>query len=172
MHTSLIEHFMPVFIFIFIYVIVYAVLEAKKVLGENKGIHAIIALMTAFIFSYSSLNYDFVKYFVPPFVLFLVVIVFILLIALFLGIKEESIVKTLGGEKGVTWLLIIIALIIAVSTIANVFGPQLLKAGVNETQPKSEFEKNLIKAFFNEKTLGMILLLLIAFFAVRFISQA
>ena len=51
---GLLQEFQIIFGWIFVFVLVYAVLELTKVLGENKGLNAIIGFTAATLFALSS----------------------------------------------------------------------------------------------------------------------
>ncbi|MDK2849439.1 MAG: hypothetical protein PWP03_849 [Candidatus Woesearchaeota archaeon] len=161
----------PIFVFLFTYALIYAVLTKTKVLGDNKGISSVLALVVAFFVSSAS-DYTLISAAFPPFILVLLFFVFLLLIGHFLGLGPSNFVEIFGKEKGASWFVFIIVMILIVAIFANFYGGKLLEKGTeaNATESQSEFEQNLIKIFFNENVLGLILVLLVAFMAMRFIS--
>ncbi len=175
--SNLMEFIMPIFIFIFVYAISYALLSSRKFLGENKGVHAIVSLVFAFFISTTAFNFAFIQYFVPSVVLILIVIVFTLLLAQLLGFKEMDIITNIfGSEKNASWFVFIVIIIVLVSILSSIYGPTLLEHGAsdgNQTEltEENQFTENLMKSFFNEKVLGLVLIFLVAFFAMKFISN-
>lgn len=162
----------PVFVFLFTYALVYALLIKSKVLGEHKGVSSILSLVIA-IFVASSSDYALISSAFPPFILILLLFVFLLIIGHFLGLDSKNFVKIFGGERGASWFVFIIALILIGAILANFYGGKLLEMGTQSnstTEPQSEFQKNLVKSVFNENVLGFILVLLVAFLAMRFIA--
>ncbi len=170
--SSVFNFLNPVFVFLFTYALVYAVLLRSKILGEHKGISSIISLVVA-IFVASSSNYTLITSVFPPFILVLLLFVFFLLIGNFLGLDSSNLVEIFGGEKGASWFVFIIVLILVGAIIGNFYGGKLLEMGSNASagnESQSEFQQNLVKSIFNENILGAILVLLVAFIAMRFIS--
>ncbi|HDP73953.1 MAG TPA: hypothetical protein ENN46_03310 [Candidatus Woesearchaeota archaeon] len=175
--SNLMNFIMPIFVFIFVYAISYALLSSKKFLGENKGVHAIISLVFAFFISTTSINSAFLQEFIPTVVLVMVVIVFLLLLSQLFGFGDkEFITNIFGTEKSASWFVFIVIIIILVSILSNIYGPALLQQGPSagnqsELTEEDQFRENLMKSFFNEKVLGLVLIFLVAFFAMKFISN-
>ena len=74
--------------------------------------------------------------------------------------------------------LIIVALIIFVGALASVFGQDLLNRdtgidenGVNQTGQSSDFETNLWDTLFHPKVLGLIVIVLVSTFALKFLTD-
>lgn len=179
MDISLLKSFSGIFPFLFIFAIVYGLLSYKKIFGENKGLHAIIAVVLAFMTLLSSTVVETINRSAPWFVLLLIFIVFLLLGFMILGTGESDIaalVKT--SEYGfINWWILFLVLAIVLGSLSQVMsekgGYPPYGEGGNETgtaitadgelpQQQSAFWETL----FHPKVLGLIAIMLIAFFTV------
>src|SRR4030042_5100741 len=91
---GLLKEFSIIFGWLFVFVMSYALLEVTKVLGENKGIHAILAVCFATLFAFSERATNIVIGSAPWFVVFMVLVMFLLV-----GIRFAF------GDKGDDMLL-------------------------------------------------------------------
>lgn len=173
--ASLLSLLSPVFALIFVFLVVYSVLEASKVLGENKGVHALLALMIAFFVALTPNISRLIIFMSPWFVVMIVFIVFMFMIGQFSGLAQADIITTFGGKAGAFWWIVFFSGLILTFGLSNVFGQQLLQgedgttATVNSTQ-KSAFANNVSQTLFHPKLLGLVLILLIASFTVRLMA--
>lgn len=169
--ASLLTLLAPVFALIFVFLIVYVVLQGSKMLGDNKGIHALLALTVAFFVALSPQITRVIIFMSPWFVVMIVFIVFLFVIGKFAGFTEDNMMATFGGRQGAFWWIVFFAGLILTFSFSNVFGQQLLEGPdgtvkeVNAT--KSPFASNVSQTIFHPKVLGLLLILLIASFTVR-----
>lgn len=184
--VGFLSEFSIIFPFILIIAVVYGLAQYTKMLGTNKGIHAIIALAIAALFLFSSSANEVIKIITPWFV-----ILFVFILFLMTGIKMVSpdldFKSIVGSHSGIAWWMISIALIITLGGIANVFsgpGQPFGKGGASEdgtttitttttegasseyAAEKGEFWGTL----FHPKVLGMVVLLFIASYTVRYLA--
>lgn len=173
-NIGLIDTFMPLFIFLFVFALVYAILlsNAKKIFGDNRSLPAIIAFVIGLVIATSVKDYSMIQSFFPPLIILLLFFIFLILVGGLVGVKPENFTQIFGGEKGTAWFIFIIVIIILIAILSTVYGPTLLEGNVetNETSAQDEFAENLMNAFFSEQVLGIVMLLLIAFFAIRFLA--
>lgn len=171
--ASLLTLLAPVFALIFVFLIVYVVLQGSKMLGDNKGIHALLALTVAFFVALSPKITNVIIFMSPWFVIMIVFLVFLFVIGKFAGFTEDNIITTFGGRQGAFWWIVFFAGLILTFAFSNVFGQQLLEGSdgqttqVNATRGGSAFTSNLSQTIFHPKVLGLLLILLIASFTVR-----
>ncbi len=173
--ASLLALLAPIFALIFVFLIVYIVMEGSKMLGDNKGIHALLALTVAFFVAMSPPITKLIIFMSPWFVVMIVFIVFLFVIGKFAGFTEENILGAFGGNQGAFWWVVFFAGLILTFALSNVFGQQLLEGAGGETAAvnatKSAFTQNLSNAIFHPKVLGLLLILLIASFTVRLMAE-
>lgn len=180
MDIGLLEHFRIIFGWLFIFILVYAVLELTKVLGENKGLHAISALCVAILFSLSPQAMTIVTGAAPWFVVLLFMIMFLLIGTRFaFGEKGDELLLGVFGKTTGGWWIFIPVLVIMGILLASAIGPGLTQ-GANETQQAevgegstatSNWQTNINNTLFHPKVLGTAALLLIAMFAVLMLTS-
>jgi hypothetical protein len=179
--VGLLGFFSPIFALIFIFVVVFGVLTVTKLFGDNKGVVSLIALTVALMTTIAPSALEVIAGMTPFFVIGLVFVVFLLMMAMFLGLKQPEILASLGGN-GAFWAVFIFAIVVMFIVLSNVYGSTTLSYTQNSTDTSttvssgdgntggSDITSNAAKTFFNEKILGMILILFVASFAVRFLS--
>lgn len=196
---ALFEHMSSVFIFLFVFLIVYAFLSMTKIfkdVGGHNGIYAIIALVVAFMSSFSS---GFVAVIMTMTPWFTVIIIFLFLV--FFVVKmfstDDKLLEGLIKQGAVKWIMIIIFAIILLVSISNAFGQKVLEdtqgpTTVVESTPSetvytsdttttttttqsgvatNDFSTNMTQTLFHPKVLGMLLVVLIAFFTVLLLAR-
>jgi len=166
---SLLTHIRSVFVFLFIFGIVYAFLEKSKIFGANKGLNSLVAFSIAILFILTEAARTVVNFVTPWFVVFFVMLLFFAMIFMFMGVKEESF-ATAFKDPAVYYTVLIIFLIIFGIAMSKVFGEQLASTQDDVDIGDEGLGKTVAKILFDPKILGMFLLIIIASFAVRFIS--
>jgi|TARA_Y100000310_G_C20296769_1_gene629792 hypothetical protein len=181
--VALLEHFVIVFPFLLIWVIVFGILSATKTFGDNKGIHAIIGLALAFLFILSKDAVAALNFASPWFVLLFMFIIFTIMAFKVFGASDSDVLGVLKNKEFryiATWIGII-SIIIMVAALSNVHGQRLLEeGGEGETLVEGgdgsvasgDFEGNVWNTIFHPKVLGLILVLLIASFTIRYMTQS
>lgn len=170
---GLLDYFVPVFIFLFIFGILFALLEKVKIFGENKGLNALISFAIAFLFVLTPDLLGVVKIMTPWFTIMFVFVIMIVLLFMFVGVKEGAIAETFS-ERSMVWIVVIISLIILVYALTQVYGAQIQNINVegNATADGSPSMTSQVgKILFHPRVLGMLLLLLIAAQAIRFLAS-
>ena len=156
------QFFLPVFTFLFIFVLVYAVLDKFKLMGENKWLKLMAAFSIALLFLFSKDTLRFVEFITPWFIVLVVVALFILSLFMFMGLKEGDVEKTIK-DPVVYWTIIVIIIILLIIAIGEVF--TFVAPDQTGTPPSAG-----LAAVTHPRTLGALFLLVIAAFAVKFIS--
>ena len=178
--TGLLEYFLPAFTFLFIFVITYAVLDKFKLLGENKGVKLIAAFSIAILFLFSTDALQFVNFITPWFIVLVIIAMFLIALFMFMGVKEKTMVEAVGKGE-VVWPIIIISIILLIISLVHVFGhvespyeggvtgpgETTVSDGTGDKTRESESLKTLV----NPKILGALFLLIIATFAIKYISE-
>lgn len=184
--TDFLANFGGLFTFLFVFVIVFAILEYKKIIGENKGIHAIAAFSIAMLVTISGDAREVITFAAPWFVVLMTVIILILLaFSIFdLGPLDFKKIITEGEYSSViSYWIIILASVIVLISLANVLGPKFLAQNTdivdgstvtlsnNTGTGTSDFQANTINTIFSTKVMGLLMLLVIGSFTIKFLSQ-
>ncbi len=183
--VALLEHFVIIFPFLLIWVIVFGILSATKSFGDNKGIHAIIGLALAFLFILSKDAVAALNFASPWFVLLFMFIIFTIMAFKAFGASDSDVIGVLRNKEFkyiATWIGII-SVVIMIAALSNVHGQRLLEEGeVGEdgkvvstgegSVASGDFEENVWNTIFHPKVLGLILILLIASFTIKYMTQS
>ncbi len=177
--VGMLEYFNIIFYFLFLFVLVFAVLQATKFPTENKNLSAILAFLVAVLVVFSGSTRDIISIITPTFVVIIFFLFFILLIYRFMGANDTDVKSIMGSEGGTRTFLLIIILIIILSTLGKTFfsgTPQATENGeINISGKASEVgtqgENALVGTLTHPKLLGLVLILIIAAFAMMFISR-
>ncbi|MBI2129119.1 hypothetical protein HYU07_02675 [Candidatus Woesearchaeota archaeon] len=178
---NLLENFSSIFSFIFIWVIVYAIAEYTKLFGENKSIHAIMALAIAVITLMLSGVIQVINLLIPWFTLMFIFAALVIMAFKFFGVTDENLLSTIiGKDKVVLWWIITIAVIIILGAIGRVYFTsgglleprtnESMIIGANATSVGTLGQGAFWATLFHPKILGLILILLIASFTIRLLS--
>lgn len=171
---GILNYFVPVFVFLFVFAIVFALLEKIKFFGPNKGLNSLIAFAIAFLFVLTPDLLGIVKIMTPWFTIMFVFILMIVLLFMFVGVKEGTVTEAFS-ERGMVWIIIVISLIIFIYALTQVYGSQVqtIYGGENATDTgTSSVTGQVGKILFHPRILGMLLLLMIAAQAVRMITSS
>lgn len=176
---GLLQHFSVIFPFLLVFVGSYALLLKLKLISEDKGINAIIALALASMTLLSDAAVQLITTASPWFVVLFMFLLFLVLIFRFMGVKEDTITGVMeSGWEAPHWIILVIIILIVMGSIGVVFGPGLLEVReqpsqgqvINQTIPPGQtgdFNQNIVNVAFHPKVVGLISLLLIALFAIR-----
>lgn len=172
---GILNYFAPVFVFLLIYGIIFALLTKVKFFGDNKGTNALISFAIAFLFVLTPELLDVVKIITPWFTILMIFVLLLVLLFLFVGVKETDVAAAFK-DKALFWVLIIVGLAIMMYALTQVYGVQInqIYAGENATidgaEGASGLNQEIGKLVFHPRVLGALLLLFIAAQAVRFIA--
>ncbi|MEM4244735.1 MAG: hypothetical protein QW404_00155 [Candidatus Nanoarchaeia archaeon] len=185
---GILNYFIPVFIFLFVFTVFFAILQKTKIFGANAGIDALIAFSVAMLFMFVSDARQLITVITPWLVILLVVIMSLLLVFMFLGVKAETISDAMS-ESGTVWTILIILIIGLIIAFTQVFGskiaaitqgPYPYPTGTEQTTTtgtttppptgQQHFLVTVGNIVFSPKILGMFLLLIIASQAIRLIG--
>ncbi len=182
---GLLEHFGVIFPLILVFVIVFALLEKSKLLGDNKGIHSLVALSIAIMMLFVPGVVKVFAIMAPWFVLIMMLILFFMITLIFLGVKTEKIVAYVSGDwYALHWFLLAIALIIFIGALASVYGGSMLPYSGGETGNMSaaaggttgvgtdtgDFNANVGRVIFHPKTIGLVFILLLGSLTIRLLA--
>lgn len=170
LESGLIGHFNSVFIFLFVFIVVWAILGKIKILGENAGINAIIAIILAAFFAVSSTASKIFEYATPWLILLFLVLLFMNLIMMFLG-AEKTFLHPAGNVTAVSIIAIVIGIIflLAAGQVIQENKAQKEAAGVNVTATNT-FAHQIGDVLRTPEVLGLLLITLIATFAIMLLA--
>lgn len=167
---GILNYFVPAFVFLLVYGILLAMLEKIKVFGEGKAVNQVIALAIAVLFVLTPDLVGIVKIITPWFTVMFVFLLMIMMLFLFVGVKEGEISKQFT-DRGTVWIIIVICLTIFIYALTQVYGAQIqtIYGGANATE-QGGLNQVIGQIIFHPRVLGMLFLLVIAAQAVRMIS--
>jgi len=167
---GLLQMFEPIFAVLFVFALMFAILQKTKALTEAVGINGTIAVVIAFMVLMSQTLVSIINFMIPWFTVVIIFFVLLLLVFQVFGAKDadfESAIK----DKGLIWTIIGIGLVILLAAIGSVIpediGPNL---ATDSTVSDGGFSSNLTDVLFNPKIIGIIVIFLVAIFAVVFLS--
>jgi hypothetical protein len=150
--------FMPVFLFLLAFIILYAILAKTKILGENNYILLFVSfILTSVFMSVSSLKLYLGT--IIPWMVIMVVIVFLLLVLAGISFKKLDDVMS----KRFSWAFLIILIVIFAIAAIYVFNPVLdpdliVASGSGDTSLMDQ-----LRDYFGGSTVaGTILLIIVA----------
>ncbi len=175
----------PVFVAIFVFAVVFALLQTLKVPGEDKNLHAIIALMMAFFSVFLQPVREMILGMSPWFVLLFVFIMFMVIAVKMLGVSDHDISDAVKSESGrfIIYSIAAIGTIILAFNLSTQFGQNIgpFLEGENTTSVSTtgtsgstntgDFNQNLAATIFHPKVLGMVLIFVIGSFTIRFLAK-
>lgn len=198
LEVGLFQHFSVLFIFLLVFLVSYAFLQVSglfKKADGHKGIYALISLAVAFIFVISKDAISVVSVMTPWFTVVIIFMFLIFFIVRMFSGEDDELFKKLIKNNSVYWVLIVIFVIIFLVSLSSVFGQRLLEEGqgTNESenfitdgasyenqdyQPgdagstaSSDYGNNFLLTIVHPKVLGMLLLVLIGFFAILLLAR-
>lgn len=164
--TGLLGYVAPIFSFLLVYAVIYAILLKSKIFGENNLINSVIPLAVSVIFLLMPGAVDFINFITPWFVVLLLVGFAVALLFLFLG-AEKNTVQGWMSNPTIYWTALIFGMIIIVAGLTHVFGNFFGQPDTGSGSIGSEVQFSI----FNPKIIATIFILIIATFAIKFISE-
>lgn len=171
---GIIDYFAPAFVWLLIYGVLFALLEKTKVFGDKTGINGLVAFAISILFLLTPDLVGLVKIITPWFTILFIFILMIVLLFLFVGVKESAVSEAFS-ERGMVWIIVLVSFIIFFYALTQVYGAQIQTiygGATDETAEGGTVTTQVGKILFHPRVLGMIILLLIAAQAVRFISAS
>ncbi len=177
---SALQQFSGIFPFLLVLVLVYAVLARTDWFKDKQGVAGLIAFIAAVMTLFSNVAMKTINLMAPWFVLFIIFGVLLILAYMAFGIDKDTIFKTITGEEyggSFGFWVLAIMLIIGIGSFATVFNEEAGFRKLAETGNVTGVEKpseqfGFWETLFHPKVLGMILILLIAFFTIGKLSSS
>ncbi len=172
------KQFSGIFPFLLTIVLVYAVLSMTAMFKDKKTWAALIAIIAAFMTLLSPIAIKTINLMAPWFVLFVIFLVLFILAFMLFGYDQAAITKFVTeGEFGVgTWVMAIM-LIIGIGSLVAVINEEKGFSSLTQNATYSghipvEKEYGFWQTLFHPKVLGMALILLVAFFTIKYMTKS
>ena len=176
---SALKQFSGIFPFLFVLVLVYAILSQTSWFKEKQGMAALIALIAAFMTLLSNIAIKTINLMAPWFVLFMIFVILFILAFMVFGYDIKTITDFVtSGEFGIGMWVMTIMIIIGLGSLVAVVNEEvgfkkLTEGNVSMAWEQTEEEQyGFWQTIFHPKILGMVLVLLIAYFSVRQIAKS
>ncbi len=176
--VTALKQFSGLFPFLLVLVLVYAILSWTDFFKEKKGIAALISVIVAIMTLLSPIAIKTINMMAPWFVLFIIFGVLFILAYMAFGIEKGTIIEAItkgeyGGTFG-TWVMAIM-LIIGLGSLFTVVNEEVgfrkLSAENATVVEKPSEEFGFWQTVFHPKILGMVLVLLVAYFTISKMSS-
>lgn len=171
--------FDKVFTFILVTVLIYAFLSKTAYFKDERRVFAaIIALVVGVLTLTSNLIIQTVNLMAPWFVLLIIFAMFMMLAFMLFGFSLEDIKKFIeSGNFGVGNWVMWLVVIIGIGSLVFVWDQQagfgeLTQGNVSAEQAVQAEEFGFWQTLFHPKILGMALVMLVAFFTIKYMSEA
>ncbi len=175
---SVLKQFSGIFPFLLTIVLVYAVLSMTAMFKDKKTWAALVAIIAAFMTLLSPIAIKTINLMAPWFVLFVIFLVLFVLAFMLFGYDQAAITKFVtDGEFGVgTWVMAIM-LIIGIGSLVAVVNEEkgfgaLTESNVSVAGQHPSQDFGFWQTLFHPKVLGMVLVLLIAFFTIKYMTRS
>jgi len=179
---GLLNHFQIIFPFLLVFTLSYAILQKIDLFKDNNSINAFISFLLAVVFLFSDTVRDTLNTAAPWFVLFFIFIIFTLVAYMALGANSSDIMGVLKSDEYsyINIWVITIVIIIVFGSLTHVLAQ---KGGIgtgtnnltNTTAVKVNSgggqENDFWATIVHPKVLGLVLILLIAMFAVQRLTR-
>lgn len=165
--------FTVVFPFLLVMTIVYGILSKIKPFGESPTVNIVIAVITGIIFTSLTSAVKFLNTLLPLFTGALIVIMLLLMVFLFIGIKPESIAGAIKTPAGYTIIIGVIIIFIFISLSAvdpyayyyshpEDIPEGTVIPGLNAPgTPEDLARQDMMRTLFSPAILGLIVLMLV-----------
>ena len=178
---GLIGVFDVVFSWILIFAILFAILQKKGFITTNAVLNGAIASVAAFLVVLSNSAVAVINTIIPWLTVVIIFGIVLLLLFHVFGLKEEALPE-LVKDKGVYWAILGIGIVVIMAAFGQVFGQTLTEAAFEGGQAVDQagdgtgtttgnFQTNLYAILFNPKVLGVIVIFVIAVFAVFLLTS-
>jgi hypothetical protein len=177
---GLLSNFKIIFPFLLSVFVIYGILSYKKVFGDNKTLHLLIALFVGFFILFSATVREIISTMAPWFILLFIFIFFGLIVFMSFGATETDIMDVVSNEKYryIIWWFVALSVIIAIGSVTSVTFKEGKPLGVNETTEgrTTTASESGTSAFWNilfhPKVLGLTVIFLVALFTVSRLSAS
>lgn len=113
-----------IFPFILVFAVIFGVLTKLNIFGENKYINGTVSALIALFFISMVRASKFLSNVIPMLTAMLLVMVFLVLIFMFMGVKGETIARVLTEESQAYGAIIIVFILLVIIAFTQVFPEQ------------------------------------------------
>lgn len=176
---ALLEHFSVIFTWLLVVIVIFAIMQWTKMFGSSKGLHTIIGVIIAFFVIMIPDIKDLISVMIPWFVLLFIFLILIIMAYKIFGATDADVLSALKTDRTVIWVVIIVAIVIAIASFSSVYGQRLLSSsgdvgGTGTGEPGStatgSFSENIGATFFHPKVIGLIFIFLVAVFTIAILG--
>ncbi|MEK6826415.1 MAG: hypothetical protein AABX90_02190 [Nanoarchaeota archaeon] len=164
---NLLGFLFPLFVFFFVYLVLYGLFNKFNILGEDKNIHTLVALILALLFVLIADLRNLLTLIIPFFVLFFIVLTIIFIGVMLLGFKQEDITKYIRETPSIVATVVVIVIVIFLIGAGTLFPEAIGFPSSTQTGVVSEARRII----FNPKVLGVIFILVVTSFLIRAVGS-
>jgi hypothetical protein len=189
--VGVLQNFSIIFAMVLVIAIVYGLLQFTNAFHGSKGLHILIAFIVGLMLIMMPDVTKAISVMIPWFTLLFIFLVFLIMAYKIFGATDADIHGVLQ-DRTLIWVIIIIAIVIAISSFSTVYGQRLLTQTVpgapseapaapaqgtsgavtaGGTTASGSFSGNLAATFFHPKILGMLFLFLVAVFTIAILAM-
>jgi hypothetical protein len=181
--VGLLQNFTIIFSLVFVIAIVYGIFQMGNIFGDNKGLHALIALLVGLMVVMVPNITKIIGVMIPWFVLLFVFILFLIIAYKIFGASDADVLSVLKVDNVVIWVIIIIAIVIVIGSFSSVYGQNMLSkttsnttsgstlTGTGQASDTGSYSQNVSATFFHPQVLGMIFIMLVAVFTISLLAM-
>lgn len=180
--VGLVGYFQPIYAVLLVFAIVFSLLQKLKTISDSKTINSTIAVMVSLLVLLSDKLIKVINFMIPWFAILIIFLVLLLLIFKLMGATDEKISQLFTKDNTITWAVLGISLVIIIAAFANVFGQEFLEKKLGGQAPPTaegetttgseDFQQNIFLILFHPKVLGMLILFIVAIFAILLLSSS
>jgi hypothetical protein len=187
---DLLSNFAGIFTLLFAFAVIYGILNVVNLFGDkSKTLNPLIAISGSLLLLLSNRFVGVVEAVAPWFVIMAFMLFFMLLLLRFAGVEESAITnffKTGRQRQTVIYTILISVLLLMLYGVSQEFGQDVgpylgsdntssvaqSTAVVSDETGTDNFQQNFGATIFHPKVLGLVAILLIGSFAIRFMVLA
>ena len=163
--TDLVSFITPIIIFLFLFAVFYALMKKFSIFGKNsENLSSIAAFSLSLLIVLSTPARTVVLTMTPMITVFFVLVFLAFLFFLFLGVKDEDMIKVAMHSSFYT-IGIIVFIVIFLIALTQAFGPIFQVSGA------PGFWESTKRVVFSPKVLGALFLLAVSAYAVRYLGS-
>ena len=123
---GLLNSFSPIFVFLLVFAVCFGIFQWTKLFGDNRVIHAMIAVVIGLFSSvFSSSARGMIEFMVPWFTVLIIFGVLLIIMFKMFGISDSSLIAA-AKDRAVMWTIIIVAVVIILGALSTVYGQKSL----------------------------------------------
>ncbi|NOZ81176.1 MAG: hypothetical protein GXP63_05900 [DPANN group archaeon] len=182
--VGLLDSLSIIFSMILVFAIVYGILMKAKAFGDNNGLHALVALVSALFLAFAPGVNRVIVTMVPWFILMFIFLLLLLQFYSFMGVKESYLFESFKKDKSISTWFLVVGFIILIASLGSVYFTSsnsttgtTAVADMNQDgfTPTADVGATGTGAFFatlfHPKILGAIMVMLIGTFTIMLLAS-